>query len=107
MYRNAILSTIVFSANGTSQNFIPKALGVTRYSLRKVRTRNVHVDEINENIWGGLPRKWHYHVIDEKDHELIMIWWDTATTISPNRKDIKRKQIFSKTFEEHPIHYLQ
>jgi hypothetical protein len=30
-----------------------------------------------------------------------------ATTISPNTKDVKRRQIAINTFESHPIHYLQ
>jgi DNA polymerase sigma len=107
VYRDAIFSAIVSSTNGASQNFIPKALRATRYSLRKALIIKVHVDETNENIWVGLPRKWHCDVIDEKDSELIMRWWDTATTISPNKHDIKRRQISMKTFEEHLIHYLQ
>jgi hypothetical protein len=45
-------------------------------------------------------------VIDEKDCESIMRWWDIATTISPNRKDIKKRRISTKTFEEHPTHYI-
>lgn len=107
VYRNAILFAIVSSTNGASQNFIPKALRATRYSLRKALIRKVHVDETNENVWVGLPRKWHCDVIDEKDCELIMRWWDNATTISQNKKDIKRRRISMKTFEEHLIHYLQ
>jgi hypothetical protein len=39
-------------------------------------------------------------VLDEKeDYNLIKDWWDTTTTISPNRKDVKRKKINAKTFE--------
>jgi hypothetical protein len=55
VYRNAIFSAIVSFTNGASQNFIPKALRATRYSLRKALIRKVHVDETNENIWVGLP----------------------------------------------------
>jgi hypothetical protein len=55
VYRNAIFSIVVSSTNGAFQNFISKALGATRYSLKKVIVRRVHVDEIGENIWGSLP----------------------------------------------------
>ncbi len=91
VYITAILSAIVSTTNGTSTNFISKTLGVTRYSLRKVIVRRVHVDEINENIWGGLPQKQHCDLLNEKDHGLILKWWSVATTISPIAKDVKRR----------------
>jgi hypothetical protein len=46
-------------------------------------------------------------VLNEKDCNLIQDWWDTTTTTSPNRKDVKRKRISAKTFEQHATHYLQ
>jgi hypothetical protein len=54
VYKNAILSTIVSSTNGTSYNFISKALRATRYSLKKAIVKRVHVDETGEDIWGDI-----------------------------------------------------
>jgi hypothetical protein len=63
--------------------------------------------KLNENIWGGLPRKQCCDLFDEKDHDLILRWWNVATTISPIAKDVKRRQTNITTFEEHPTPYLQ
>jgi len=47
----------------------------------KIVEHRVHVDERRENLWGGLPQK--RDIINEKDREAILKWWETATTISP------------------------
>jgi hypothetical protein len=42
-------------------------------------------------------------VLDEKDYNyFIKNWWDITTTISLNGKDVKRKRISAKTFEQLP-----
>jgi hypothetical protein len=30
-------------------------------------------------------------MLDERDYDLIKKWWEIATTISPNKKDVKRR----------------
>jgi hypothetical protein len=45
--------------------------------------------------------------VGEADRELILNFWDTSTTISPNHKDLKQQHIGVKTWEKHPTHYLQ
>jgi hypothetical protein len=89
-----------------SQSFLSITIGASRYSLRKAIVKQVHVDQNWVNIWGGFPPKRQCDVFNEKDCNLIKDQWDTTTTISPNRKDVKRKRINTKTFEQHAIHYL-
>jgi hypothetical protein len=43
-----------------------------------------------ENIWGSLPKKHRFDVVNDEDWEPIMRWWETFTTVSPNQKDVKR-----------------
>jgi hypothetical protein len=43
----------------------------------------------------------------EDDCQLVLNFWDVATTISPIRKDVKRRHIGVGNWEEHPTHYLQ
>jgi hypothetical protein len=68
---------------------------------------HVHVDETNENLWGGLFWKCRCDMISEGDWEVVLKWWETSTTISPIQKDVKRKHISAKVFDKHPTHYLQ
>ncbi len=59
-----------------------------------------------ENIWGGLPHKQHFDALNETDHQLVLDFWNTTTTISPIQKHVKRQCIGMKTWEVHPNHYL-
>jgi hypothetical protein len=67
----------------------------------------IHVGQTRKNIWGGLLQKRWCDVLHEQDCNLITKWWDTTFTISPNIKDVKRRRIGVKTFEQHATHYLQ
>jgi hypothetical protein len=46
-------------------------------------------------------------MLDERDRDFIKKWWEIATTISPNRKDVKGRRIGLKMYEQHATHYLQ
>ncbi len=104
---NVLLFTIVFTNGKGSQNHIVKKIGANRYSIQKITAKHIHVHHIAENISGGLPMKCWCDVMNDEDHELIMKWWETSMTISPNQKDVKRQRIAPKTFEQHVTHYLQ
>jgi hypothetical protein len=56
---------------------------------------------------GGLQHKQHYDALNEADHQLVLNFWNIATTISPIQKDVKQQHIRMKTWEVHPTHYLQ
>jgi len=88
-YTNAFLTAVVSNEVGPSQRYICKIFGGSRYLLSKAITRKVHVNLIEENIWGRLPWKWCSNVVAKGDHELILKFWDIATTISTNQKDMK------------------
>jgi len=106
-YRNTFFTIVVSNEVGPSQCYIFKTIGGSRYLLSKAVTHRIHVGLIGDNIWGGLPQKWCSNIAGEVDHELILNFCDTSTTISPNCKDLKWRHIGVKTWEEHPTHYLQ
>lgn len=96
------------SINGRrNQNHIAKTIGANHYSIQTIVVRRIHVHHTCENIWGSLPKKHQCDVVNDEDRELIMKWWETSTTISTNQKDVKRRRIAPKTFEQHATHYLQ
>jgi hypothetical protein len=97
----------VFTNGRGSQNHIAETIGVNRYSIQKEMVRHIHVHYIDENNWGGLPRKCQCDVVNDEDQELIMKWWETSMVVSPNQKDVKRQRIVPKIFEQHATHYLQ
>jgi hypothetical protein len=52
---NVILFVVVSREHITSQSFISRRLGNNKYSSKMAIVRRIHVDQIGENIWGGLP----------------------------------------------------
>ncbi len=56
---------------------------------------------------GGFPHKQHSDALNEVNHQLVLDFQDTTTTISLIYKKVKRRHIGVKTWEVHPTHYLQ
>ena len=103
--RNIVLTAAV--SNGESQRMICKALGASRYLVRKAYQRRAEVDETGENLWAGRDRKRRSDALSAEEHGAVSSWWETETTVSPNKKDVKRRRIAAKEHEEHATHYLQ
>jgi hypothetical protein len=96
IYKSVLLSTVVSTNGKRSQNHITKTIGANRDSIQKTMVRRIHVHHIGENIWGSLPRKCQCDVVNDEDWELIMKWWETSMTISPNQKGCEKAENCSK-----------
>ena len=103
--RNIVLTAAV--SKGDSQRKICKALGASRYLVRKAFQRRAEVDETGENLWAGGDRKRRSDCLSAEDRSAVSGWWETETTVSPNKKDVKRRRIGVKDYETHATHYLQ
>ncbi|KAG0620499.1 hypothetical protein M758_4G220900 [Ceratodon purpureus] len=103
--RNIVLTAAVSKAD--SQRMICKALGASRYLVRKAFQRRAEVDEIGENLWAGGDRKRRSDALSAEDQNAVCSWWETETTVSPNKRDVKRRRIGMKDHETHATHYLQ
>ncbi len=73
----------------TNHQHITK-IGATRDMVWKAMKCHVHMDETNQNLWGGLPRKRHCDTINEGDCEVGFKWWETFTTMSPISKRMSK-----------------
>ena len=103
--RNIVLTAAV--SKGESQRMLCKALGASRYLVRKAFHRRAEVDETGENLWAGGNRKRRSDALSAEDQSSVCGWWETETTVSPNKKDVKRRRIGPKEHETHATHYLQ
>jgi hypothetical protein len=83
LYRNALLLVVASQEEGPSERFLEETLQATRHTLRKAVVRRAYIDGIGENLWGGLSRKKRSDRLSEREQQLIINFWDTATTISP------------------------
>ena len=103
--RNIVLTAAV--SKGDSQRRICNALGASRYLVRKAFRRREVVDETGENLWAGGDRKRRSDALSQEDQSAVCSWWETETTVSPNKRDVKRRRIGVKEHETHATHYLQ
>jgi len=67
--------------HGPSQRYISRTIGGSKYFLSKAITHRIHVGLIGDNVWGRLPQKRCSNIVGEIDHELILNFCDTSTTI--------------------------
>lgn len=103
--RNIVLTAAV--SRGDSQRMLGRALGASRYLVRKAFQRRAEVDETGENLWAGGDRKRRSDALSAEETSAVCSWWETETTVSPNKKDVKRRRIGVKEHETHATHYLQ
>ena len=103
--RNIVLTAAV--SKGDSQRKICRAIGASRYLVRKAFQRRAEVDETGENLWAGGDRKRRSDALSPEDQTAVCNWWETETTVSPNKRDVKRRRIGAKEHETHATHYLQ
>lgn len=104
--RNIVLTAAV-SKGDHSQRNICKALGASRYLVRKAFQRRAEVDETGENLWDGGGRKRRSDALTAEETDAVCSWWETETTVSPNKRDVKRRRTGVKEHETHATHYLQ
>ncbi len=99
-----ILAT--FQSIGSSREVV-KVLGVDRRNVKKATQIRILLDTSGFAFWTVQQWTKRSYIISEEVKELVILWWITKTTMSLNWKDVSRKQIATKTFEEHLTHYLK
>lgn len=104
--RNIVLTAAVSKGTGSQRN-ICNALGASRYLVRKAFQRRAEIDETGENLWAGGARKRRRDALSAEETSAVCSWWETETTVSPNKKDVKRRRTGVKEHETHATHYLQ
>lgn len=102
-----IICTLASSEHMTSSRSVAEVLGVDRRNIRKGVNRRVQLDLENQAFWRTNRRRERSDTISEATKSLVISWWTKETTISPNRKDIRRRLRGVKDYEEHVTHYLQ
>jgi hypothetical protein len=75
--------------------------------IRKIVKHQVHVDEIKESLWGQLPRKCGFGMLNEGDCEKILKWWENkCNCFTYILKDMKMKCINATMFKKHSTDYF-
>lgn len=101
-----IVCTFALGQSVGSSTAVAKVLGVDRRIIKKGIERRIQLDLQLDAFWINNKRT-RVRSISMVMRETIVEWWTTESTVSPNRKDIARKRVGVRTYEEHPTHYLQ
>ncbi len=90
LFINVLITVVVSNATYTNHQHITKTIGATKYMVWKVVECHAHMDETNQNLWGGLFQKRHCDTINEGDSEVVFKWWEASTTMSPISKRMSK-----------------
>lgn len=84
-----------------------KVLGVDMKNIKKGVDKCLLLDTSKSVFW--MDYKWATRLNALSQHyvEVVVDWWTSKTTVSPNRKDIVKLKVSTKQFEVHPMHFLQ
>jgi hypothetical protein len=65
------------------------------------------LDSSGDAFWISYKNARWSNALPESVRDLVVQFWTTETTVSPNEKDIIRLYVGIKKFVEHAKHYLQ
>lgn len=102
-----IVCTLASSSNMGSRRSVADVLGVDRRNLKRGMDRRLLLDTQQNAFWLSSKSPHRSDALPDSVIEVIIEWWTSETTVSPNRKDIVRHRTGVKQYEEHPMHYLQ
>lgn len=102
-----IVCTLATSDLNMSNREVARTLGVDRRNITKSIERRLQLDASGTLFWTSRRRAVRVDSMPSELKALVVQWWTSDTSISPNRKDISRRRVGVNEFEEHPKHYLQ
>jgi hypothetical protein len=106
MAKDIVCMLASFQSLGSSRG-LAKALGVDRRNIKKAIMRRVLMDTQNDFFWTCYEQATRSDVLPDSVRALVIKWWTTESTVSPERKWVLRKRIAVKTFESHPTYFIQ
>jgi hypothetical protein len=90
------------SSNGSSRGFA-RILGADKHNIRKALGRRVQLDTMKDVFWITRRQAKRSNALPQSLKDLVIQYWTNQT----NRKDVVRRCIGVKVYEEHAAHYIQ
>jgi len=90
----------------TRQNSL--VTGINRRNMKSGLVRRIALEaRINLVLWEICGQTKRVDALAPHITQLVENYWTANTRISPNKKDVVRKQIGAKQWIDHPTHHLQ
>lgn len=102
-----IIYTLTSNQSMSSSRGVVKTLGVDKQNIKRAMGRQVQLNIIQNALWINHRQASCSNVLRQENKDVIIDWWTKKTTISLNKKDVMKRKIVVKHFEEHPKHFLQ
>jgi hypothetical protein len=103
--KRAIIEAVVSEIDANISRF-HTILGIRRgnFVAAVERLRSIGTDA---SLRFSIPRKKdRAGSIPSEVQSIVILWWTQETRVSPNRKDIRRKRLGRRSYDEHPTHLL-
>jgi hypothetical protein len=107
MAKDIVCTLATANSSATSARQMAKLLGVDRRNFKKSFEWRQALDSSGDAFWVSYKRARRSNALTETVRDLVVQFWTTETTVSPNEKDITRLHVGVKKFVEHTKHYLQ
>lgn len=104
--RGALLSAAV-SSNISDVSAIARILKTKPSNIKNARYRRRALQESGSSVWVASRRRQRSDVLSEATVQAVLLWWDSETRVSPNKKDVvKKRHPGIQDVEVHATHYL-
>lgn len=102
-----LASSSNMGSNMGSNRRIADLIGVDRRNLKRGMERRLLLDTRQNAFWLNYRSKRRSDALSDSVKEVVIEFWTSETTVSPNRKDIIRHRNGVHQYSEHPAQYLQ
>jgi len=99
-----IFASSQFINNGKG---ISKLLSVDRRNNKRVEEHRILFDNKKDAFWLNYKNQKRYDCLLESLKKVVRQWWTNCSIVSPNRKDMVKRCIGVRHYENHATHYLQ
>jgi phage anti-repressor protein len=106
MAKDIVYTLAIANSSATSARQMVKLLDVDRQNFKRSFEWIQALDSSNDALWISYKRVRRSDALIETVHDLVVQFWTTETTVSPNEKDIIQLRVGVKKFVEHAKHYL-
>ena len=105
--KHAILDASILEQGDSSARQVARVLRIHHRNVSKAVVRQEVLHTAGDFLFSLSMRTKHVDGLGLDEKHIIIKWWILETRVSPNKKDVTRKQMSASVRDEKPTHYLQ
>jgi hypothetical protein len=106
--RNVIEAAVISIGEESSLRAAAMCIGMNKRTLKRaVARRYLLNDGAQGEVWAKVDRRRRKDSLQQPIIDAVVEWWTAETRVSPNKKDVRRKQVGVRSFISHATHWLE